>query len=180
MSSNYPVSWAGLRPWRSTTGPNTIRHLQKAWRRMSTNRANALSRTGSSIHHCFLCFSLYLSLSLSLSVSVCVTIPIYMLNDQQATIAFFVCFSLSLFSASLTFPSLLVCLFVYLCRHLLHFVEWSAKFSTIALFVFSLSLSLSSVLSPSLLTVSSPLQQSVCCSEWQSYSLIKGASKLLL
>ncbi len=172
MSSNYPVSWAGLRPWRSTTGSYTIRHLQKAWRRMSTNSASALSWTGSSIHHCFLCFSL----SLSLSLSLCVTISFYMLNDQQATIAFFVCFSLSLSSASLTFLSLLVCL----CHHLLHFVEWSAKVSTIALFFCFFFLSLSSVLSSSLLTVSSPLQQSVCCSDWQSYSLIKGASKLLL
>jgi hypothetical protein len=106
VSSNYPVSWAGLRPWRSTTGSNTIRHLQKAWRRMSTNRASALSWTGSSIHHCFLCFSL------SLSLSVFVTISFYMLNDQQATLVFFVCFSLSLSSASLTFLSLLICLFV--------------------------------------------------------------------
>jgi len=72
-------------------------------------------------------------------------------------------------------------LFVCLCRHLLHFVEWSAKFSTIALFVcLFLSLSLSLRFCRHLSTVSSPLQQSVCCSEWQSYSLTKGASKLLL
>jgi hypothetical protein len=36
----------------------------------------------------FFCFSL--------SLSVCVTISFYMLNDQQAILAFFVCFSLSL------------------------------------------------------------------------------------
>jgi len=106
----------------------------------------------------FFCFSL--------SLSVCVTISFYMLNDQQAILAFFVCFSLSLSSASLTFLSLLVCLFVCLCRHLLQFVEWSAKFSTIALFVcLFLSLSLSLRFCRHLSTVSSPLQQSVYCSE---------------
>jgi hypothetical protein len=85
----------------------------------------------------------------SLCLSVSVTISFYILNYQQATIAFFVCFSLSLVHLSHFSPCLFVCLFG---RHLLHFVECLQSFlQLLCLFVcFSLSLSLSGSVANSL------------------------------